>query len=74
MAGIERGWLWKHESGTYVKLTQALTYSGERLKTAAGSSCFGTGCSLQTLKPTMPVGGLATGVWQWSGDVVSDKP
>ena len=20
---IERGWLWKHESGTYVKLTQA---------------------------------------------------
>jgi hypothetical protein len=22
---IERGWLWKHESGTYVKLTQAGT-------------------------------------------------
>jgi len=20
---IDRGWLWKHESGTYVKLTQA---------------------------------------------------
>jgi hypothetical protein len=22
-AAIERGWLWKHESGTYVKFTQA---------------------------------------------------
>jgi hypothetical protein len=63
---IERGWLWLHESGTYVKLTpaDAGSWSGEFPRTRAVRSSLPGPCSI-LLDHNNPTSYHSSGSTEW---------